>query len=126
MYGRTVTLDPRSQELRLSGASRWMAGSTGTTEDGAMGLLDKVKVQAGQIAEKAQQGVAQGKDRLEEMQANKRGEALLHDLGAAYYAQQRHDGPADAVQTALAAMDAHVVLHGEPDAQPPADGAAGD
>ena len=91
-----------------------------------MGLLDKVKVQAGQIAEKAQQGVAQGKDRLEEMQANKRGEALLQDLGAAYYAQQRHDRPAEAVQSALAAMDAHVVLHGEPDSQAPADGAAGD
>lgn len=126
MRDGTVTLDLGSQDLRPSGRITLMAGTTGTTEDGVMGLLDKVKVQAGQIAEKAQQGVAQGKDRLEEMQANKRGEALLHDLGAAYYAQQRHDGPAEAVQTALAAMDAHVVLHGEPDAEASAEGSAGD
>ncbi len=81
-----------------------------------MGLLDKVKEQAGQIAEKAQQGVAQGKDRLEEMQANKKFEALLQDLGAAHYAQLRHQGSPDAVQTALAAVDAHAKEHGEPDA----------
>ena len=79
-----------------------------------MGLLDKVKVQAGQIADKAQQGVAQGKDKLEDIQAHKKGEGLLRDLGAAYYEQLRHDGPTSAVADALTAMDAHVAEHGDP------------
>jgi hypothetical protein len=79
-----------------------------------MGLLDKVKEQAGQIAEMAQQGVAQGKDKLEDLQAHKRGEALLRDLGAAYYAQLRHAGSSSAVEAALKAMDAHVSEHGNP------------
>ena len=79
-----------------------------------MGLLDKVKEQAGQIADKAQQGVTQGKDKIEELQVHKKGDALLRDLGAAYFAQLRHDGPAAAVDAALAAMDAHVAEHGQP------------
>lgn len=84
-----------------------------------MGLLDKVKVQAGQIADKAQQGVAQGKDKLEEIQAQRKGESLLRDLGAAYYGQLRNNGPKSAVDDAVAAMDAHVAEHGQP-AEPPA------
>ena len=79
-----------------------------------MGLLDKVKEQAGQIAEKAQQGVAQGKDKIEELQAQRKGEALLRDLGTAYYRQLRNNGPKTAVDDAVAAMDAHVAEHGEP------------
>jgi hypothetical protein len=79
-----------------------------------MGLLDKVKVQAGQIAEKAQQGVAQGKDKLDELQAHKKGEGLLRELGEAYYAQLRKGGPQSAVEEALKAMDAHIAEHGEP------------
>jgi uncharacterized protein (DUF2164 family) len=79
-----------------------------------MGLLDKVKDQAGQLAEKAQQGVAQGKDKLDELQAKRHAEALFRELGAAYYAQQRHDGPIRAVNDVLAALDAHIAEHGEP------------
>jgi hypothetical protein len=81
-----------------------------------MGLLDKVKEQAGQIAEKAQQGVTQGKDKLEEIQVHKKGDGLLRDLGAAYFAQVRQNGPKEAVDAALAAMDAHVAEHGQHDA----------
>ena len=82
-----------------------------------MGLLDKVKEQAGQIAEKAQQGVAQGKDKLEDLQAQKKGDGLLRDIGAAYYAQLRNAGPTSAVDDAMKAMDAHVAEHGAPPAQ---------
>jgi hypothetical protein len=83
-----------------------------------MGLLDKVKEQAGTLAEKAQQGVDKGKDRLEELQATKRGHALLQDLGTAYYALQRGSGSQEAVDTALKAMDDHVAEHGHP-GEPP-------
>ena len=81
-----------------------------------MGLMDKVKAQAEQAVAKAQQGVAQGKEKVEEIQAKKQGDALLRNLGAAYFSQQRSGGSADAVATALAAVDAHVAEHGAIDA----------
>ena len=83
-----------------------------------MGLLDKVKAQAEQVAAKAQQGVSQGQAKIEEMQAKKQGDALLRDLGAAYFAQQRSGGSAEAVSQALAKVDAHVAEHGAVDTAP--------
>jgi hypothetical protein len=83
-----------------------------------MGLMDKVKAQAEQVAAKAQQGMTQGQAKLDAMQAKKQGDALLRDLGAAYYAQQRTGGSADAVTDALAKVDAHVGEHGAVDATP--------
>jgi hypothetical protein len=77
-----------------------------------MGLMDKVKAQAEQAVAKAQQGVAQGKEKVEELQAKKHADALLRNLGAAYFAQQRTGGSADAVTAALAAVDAHAAEHG--------------
>jgi len=89
-----------------------------------MSLLDKMKTQAGQLAEKAQQGVAQGKDKLDDLQAKKKADALLRDLGAAYHAQQRSGGSADAVQAALSAVDAHIAEHGAADTAPSAPSSA--
>jgi hypothetical protein len=83
-----------------------------------MGLLDKVKAQAEQVAVKAQQGVSQGQAKLDAMQAKKQGDALLRELGAAYFAQQRSGGSADAVTAALAKVDAHVSEHGAVDTTP--------
>jgi len=71
-----------------------------------MGLMDKVKAQAEQAVAKAQQGIAQGQAKVDEMQTKKHADAALRDLGAAYYAQQREGGSADAVTAALAAVDA--------------------
>jgi hypothetical protein len=72
-----------------------------------MSFMDKVKQQAEQAVAKAQQGVAQGQTKLNEMQSGKSQDAVLRDLGAAYYAQQRSGGSEEAVATALAAVDAH-------------------
>src|SRR4051812_10664884 len=84
-----------------------------------MGLMDKVKAQAEQAVAKAQkgvaQGVAQGKEKVEEIQAKKHADALLRNLGAAYFAQQRSGGSADAVTAALAAVDAHAAQNGAVD-----------
>jgi len=80
-----------------------------------MGLMDKVKAQAEQAVAKGKQGVAQGQSKLEEIQAKKRADTLLRNLGAAYYAQQRSGGSADAVASALAAVDAHSTEHGTVD-----------
>ena len=91
-----------------------------------MGFLDKVKAQAQVAAEKAQQGVAQGQQKLGDLQAKKQADALLRDLGAAYYAEQRAGGGAEAVAAALARVDAHAAEHGPVDtaASEPAAGSA--
>jgi hypothetical protein len=77
-----------------------------------MGLLDKVKQGAGQALNKAQEGVSQGKAKLDEVQAKRQWEALLRNLGAAVYAEQRQGGPSDAVAAALGALDEHLATHG--------------
>ncbi len=53
-----------------------------------MGLLDKVKVQASQAAQRAQQVGKAGQARIVDVQAKRRIEALFRDLGAAIYAER--------------------------------------
>jgi hypothetical protein len=57
-----------------------------------MALIDKVKAQAAQLAQKAQEAGKAGQAKLEDVQARRRADAALHDLGAAYFAQ--HTGRA--------------------------------
>jgi hypothetical protein len=80
-----------------------------------MGLMDKVKQQAGQALVKAQQGVSQGQAKLDQVQAKRQADVLLRDLGAAYYAWQRTDGPKEAVDAAIRLVDEHVAAHGAVD-----------
>jgi len=85
-----------------------------------MGLMDKIKAQAGQVATKAQEGTAQVQAKFDTMQAKRSSDVLLRDLGAAYYAEQRQDGPHDQVEKALAALDAHASQPGLVDVAPTA------
>lgn len=71
-----------------------------------MGLMDKMKEQAAVALNKAQQGVSQGKAKIDEAQAKHQWDALLRTLGAAVYAEQREGGSSDAVTAAVAALDA--------------------
>jgi hypothetical protein len=71
-----------------------------------MGLMDKMKEQAAQALNKAQQGVGQGKAKIDEAQAKHQWDGLLRDLGATVYAEQREGGSSDAVTAALVALDA--------------------
>lgn len=80
-----------------------------------MGLMDKVKQQAGQVAEKAQKGAAQAQAKFETVQSKRTADTLFRDLGASYYAEQRQGGGHDAVSNALAAIDAHVSAGGSVD-----------
>ena len=73
-----------------------------------MGFLDRAKAQAEVAVAKAQQGMAQGQARLDQAQSKRQEDALLHTLGSAYYAQERQEGPTEAVSSALAALDAFV------------------
>lgn len=82
-----------------------------------MGFMDKVKAQAAQVAEKAQEGLKTGQAKMEEMQDRKKGDALLHDLGALVYAQRmgRASEGADADIDRIVAE-----LKAQEDEQPPA------
>lgn len=95
-----------------------------------MGFLDKARDAAAQATVKAQQGMAQGQAKIDELQTKRQADALVRELGAAYYAQQRRGGSAEAVAAALAAVDAHVAANGSldpsgPPAPPPYGGAGG-
>jgi hypothetical protein len=53
-----------------------------------MGLMDKVKAQATLAAQKAQEAAQQGKGKLDQAQANRRGDAMLRQLGAVVFAER--------------------------------------
>lgn len=80
-----------------------------------MGLMDKLKEQASQVADKAQKGAAQAQAKLEAVQSKRSADSLLRDLGAAYYAEQRQGGKHQAVEDALGALDAHTSSGGSVD-----------
>jgi hypothetical protein len=92
-----------------------------------MGVMDKAKARAEAALAKGKEGMAQGQAKLDAMQAKKQGDALLRDLGAAYYAKERAGGSADAVSAALAKVVAHEAEHGAVDtsATAPAEGTTG-
>ncbi|MFV8129545.1 hypothetical protein [Streptomyces syringium] len=70
------------------------------------GFLDRAK-------EQAQRSMAQGKEKLEEVQAQRAGGDLLKKLGAAYYAEKRGSGTPEATQRALSELDGHITAHGD-------------
>ncbi|GHC47408.1 hypothetical protein [Streptomyces flavofungini] len=70
------------------------------------GFLDRAR-------EQVQQGLNQGKQKLDDVQAQRAGNDLLKQLGAAYYAERRGSGTPDATQQALAALEAHIATHGD-------------
>ena len=66
-----------------------------------MGLMDKVKSQATQLAEKAQQAGQAGQAKIAEVQAKRKVDALLLELGGITYTQRA--GRADAAAESRAA-----------------------
>ncbi|MEW1752707.1 hypothetical protein ACIQU1_13750 [Streptomyces angustmyceticus] len=70
------------------------------------GFLDRAK-------EQARQGLAQGKQKVDEVQQNRAGNDLLRKLGAAYFAERRGSGSPEATQDALNTLEAHVNAHGD-------------
>jgi len=63
--------------------------------------------------EQAQHGLAQGKQKVDEMQQQREGTALLKKLGAAYYAQRQGSGTEQATEDAFQALEAHIRDHGD-------------
>ncbi|MFC5197205.1 hypothetical protein [Streptomyces kaempferi] len=70
------------------------------------GFLDRAK-------EQAQRGLTQGKQKLDEVQAQRAGADLLKRLGAAYFAERRGSGSPEATQQALQALDSHIAANGD-------------
>jgi hypothetical protein len=60
-----------------------------------MGLMDRVRAQATQIAQQAQGAAQEGKNRLDQAQAGRRGDVLLRQLGALVFAERTGRGTAD-------------------------------
>jgi len=60
-----------------------------------MGLMDRVKAQAAQIAQQAQEAAQEGRSRLDQVQAGRRGDVLLRQLGVAVFAERTGRGAAD-------------------------------
>ncbi|MCL5048196.1 MAG: hypothetical protein M1374_05370 [Firmicutes bacterium] len=61
-----------------------------------MGLMDKVKLQAGQLADKAQEAGKAGQAKLEALQAKKRVQSVLMEIGTiTYQAQEGNSASGD-------------------------------
>lgn len=63
--------------------------------------------------EQAQHGLAQGRQKVDDMQQQRAGNDLLRKLGAAYYQEKQGLGTEQATQSALSALEAHVSAHGD-------------
>jgi hypothetical protein len=60
-----------------------------------MGLMDRVKAQANQLAQMTQDAAQEGRNRIDQAQAGRRGDALLRQLGAAVFADRTGRGTPD-------------------------------
>ncbi|WP_103502100.1 MULTISPECIES: hypothetical protein [Streptomyces] len=70
------------------------------------GFFDRAK-------EQAQRGIQQGKDKFEEVQAQRAGNDALRKLGAAYYRKERAGGSDEEVRRALDAVAKHIQDNGD-------------
>lgn len=61
-----------------------------------MGFLDKAKSQATKVAQKAQEGVKVGQEKLEDVQTKRKIDALMRDLGEVVFTQRTGGGESDA------------------------------
>jgi hypothetical protein len=90
-----------------------------------MGLMDKVKAQANQLAQKTQEAAQEGKARIDQAQANRRGDALLRQLGAAVYADRTGRGTPDTpakIDQLISEISAHERENGPGVTSPQSDG----
>lgn len=85
-----------------------------------MGLMDKVKAQATQLAEKAQEAGKAGQAKLEQVQAKRHVDNLLRELGAHTFLQHKGRGDGETatkVSTLISQIDAHEAEHGPIDVE---------
>ena len=68
-----------------------------------MALMDKVKAQAAQLAQKAQEAGKAGQAKIEEVQAKRKADGALRELGLAYF-NQHNDGANDEVTSRMSSL----------------------
>jgi hypothetical protein len=92
--------------------------------EAVMGLMDKVRAQGTQFAQKAQDTAREGKVKLDQAQAKRRADAMFRDLGATVYAERTGRGTPDSkdkidrLVDALSRQEASQGL-GDPDGSAP-------
>jgi hypothetical protein len=102
-----------------------------------MGLMDKMKVQATQIAQKTQETARDSKVKFDQAQAKRRADAMLRNLGALVYAERTGRAAPDSqakIDKLVADISAHEAENGislapesaDHHAAPQADGAGAD
>jgi hypothetical protein len=90
-----------------------------------MGLMDKVRAQATQLAQQAQGAAQEGKARLDQAQAGRRGDMLLRQLGALVFAERTGRGTADSqarIDQLISEISAHESQNGLNLSDPPQQG----
>jgi hypothetical protein len=81
-----------------------------------MGLMDKVKTQATQLADKAQHAGQVGQAKIAELQAKRKADALLLELGGLLYSERVGRPVPDSevrVAEVVAQLQAHEAEHGQ-------------
>lgn len=81
-----------------------------------MGIMDKVKAQATQIADKAQQAGQVGQAKIAEIQAKRRSDALLLELGGLVYTERAGRAAPDTetrIAGVVARLQAYEAEHGQ-------------
>src|SRR5262249_19805573 len=87
-----------------------------------MGLIDRVREQAAQIAQKTQEAAQEGRVKLDEAQARRRADAMFRDLGAAVYAERTGRGGPDGaakIDRLVKALSRQEAEQGLGDSRPP-------
>ena len=93
-----------------------------------MGLMDKVKAQAQNVAAEAKKATAQGKGKVEQMQLRKKADEAAKQLGYLVYKERTEGAPGGADADRLVAeigdlerqmVEGEVPSGGEPAAPPP-------
>jgi len=90
-----------------------------------MGLMDRVRAQATQLAQQAQDAAQEGRARLDQAQAARRGDVLLRQLGALVFAERTGRGTADSqarIDQLISDISAHESQNGLNLADPPQQG----
>jgi hypothetical protein len=80
-----------------------------------MGLMDKVKAQATVLAQKTQETAREGKAKFDQVQATRRADAMLRNLGALVYADRTGRGTSDTqaqIDKLVADISAHEAANG--------------
>lgn len=80
-----------------------------------MSFLDKAKAQAQQLADKAQEGVKTGQEKIEEVQAGRKADGLFRELGVAVFLEKSGRAAPETSATInrlVAELSAHEAEHG--------------